>query len=110
MRRFFPVEELARDERFNRITMRDRMADPRTAMIGRKDGSRPSSNRLVPSRPDASDAARALMHGIFVGEIQALEGAGRTCFDFTDGRGPVRASSSTWPASAGTRPATSRSA
>jgi len=22
------------------------------------------------------------MHGIFVGEIQALEGAGRTCFDF----------------------------
>ena len=88
MRRFFPVEELARDERFNRITMRDRMADPRTAMIGRKDGSRPSSNRIVPSRPDASDAARALMHGIFVGEIQALEGAGRTCFDFTTDEAP----------------------
>ena len=34
MRRFFPVEELARDERFNTITMRERMADPRTAMIG----------------------------------------------------------------------------
>ena len=70
MRRFFPVEELARDERFNKITMRDRMADPRTAMIGPRDGSRPSSNRLVLVAPGASDAARALMHGIFVGEIQ----------------------------------------
>jgi hypothetical protein len=28
MRRFFPVEELARDDRFNKTTMRDRMADP----------------------------------------------------------------------------------
>jgi uncharacterized ferritin-like protein (DUF455 family) len=27
------------------------------------------------------------MHGIFVGEIQALEGAGRTCFDFEVGAG-----------------------
>jgi uncharacterized ferritin-like protein (DUF455 family) len=59
------------------------MADPRSAMIDRPDRPRPASNRLVPSRPDASDAARALMHGIFVGEIQALEGAGRTCWDFT---------------------------
>ena len=87
MRRFFPVEELARDERFNKITMRDRMADPRTAMIGPPDGSRPSSNRLVPSRP-ARRMRRALMHGIFVGEIQALEGAGRTCFDFTTEEAP----------------------
>ena len=27
------------------------------------------------------------MHGIFVGEIQALEGAGRTCWDFDTGNG-----------------------
>jgi uncharacterized ferritin-like protein (DUF455 family) len=27
------------------------------------------------------------MHGIFVGEIQALEGAGRTCFDYDTGNG-----------------------
>jgi uncharacterized ferritin-like protein (DUF455 family) len=27
------------------------------------------------------------MHGIFVGEIQALEGAGRTCYDFDTGAG-----------------------
>ena len=29
-----------------------------------------------------------MMHGIFVGEIQALEGAGRTCWDFEVGTGP----------------------
>ena len=28
------------------------------------------------------------MHGIFVGEIQALEGAGRTCWDFTNDEAP----------------------
>ena len=88
MRRFFPVEELARDDRFSKITMRDRMADPRNALIGGSDRPRPASNRLAPSRPDASDAARALMHGIFVGEIQALEGAGRTCWDFTMDEAP----------------------
>ncbi|MSO60415.1 MAG: DUF455 family protein [Ilumatobacteraceae bacterium] len=84
MRKFFPVEDLARDERFNQITMNDRMADQRTVITT---DSRPSraANRIVPSRGDASDAARGLMHGIFVGEIQALEGAGRTCWDFTTG-------------------------
>ena len=30
------------------------------------------------------------MHGIFVGEIQALEGAGRTCFDFDDDDAPFQ--------------------
>jgi uncharacterized ferritin-like protein (DUF455 family) len=63
--------------------MRERMADPRSTLGEKKPTTaRTSSNRLVPSRPDASTAARALMHGIFVGEIQALEGAGRTCHDF----------------------------
>jgi uncharacterized ferritin-like protein (DUF455 family) len=84
MRKYFPVDELARDQRFNQVTMRDRMADPRSVLSDRPEsaGARRGSNRLVPSRPDASGAARALMHGIFVGEIQALEGAGRTCHDF----------------------------
>ncbi len=81
MRKFLPVEELARDERFHQVTMAERMGDPRSA-LGQGTGERQRSNRLVPSRPDASQAARALMHGIFVGEIQALEGAGRTCHDF----------------------------
>ena len=35
----------------------------------------------LPTRP------AVMMHGIFVGEIQALEGAGRTCFDFDVGTG-----------------------
>jgi uncharacterized ferritin-like protein (DUF455 family) len=88
MRKFFPVEDLARDERFAQVTMRDRMADPRSAIGERPDASKKSraaSNRLTPDRPDASTAARSLMHGIFVGEIQALEGAGRTCHDFETG-------------------------
>ncbi len=85
MRKAFPVEELARDPRFIRVPMTERLADPRPRPT-HTDGKR-NNNRLVPSRPDAPDAARALMHGIFVGEIQALEGAGRTCWDFTTGEG-----------------------
>jgi hypothetical protein len=42
MRKFFPVEELARDERFHQVTMKDRMADPRSA---------------IPARPPASGHA-----------------------------------------------------
>ncbi|HQY14594.1 MAG: DUF455 family protein [Ilumatobacteraceae bacterium] len=87
MRKFFPVEELARDERFTQITMRQSEADPRTVLLAEPTGKRPKTNRLTPDRPDASEAARSLMHGIFVGEIQALEGAGRTCFDFETGSG-----------------------
>ena len=85
MRKFFPVEELARDQRFHQITMRDRMGDSRSVVRGKTETKKPNNNRLQPGRPDASDAARALMHGIFVGEIQALEGAGRTCHDFETG-------------------------
>lgn len=82
MRKTLPVEELARDERFVQVDIQDRIEDPRVARPGREDG-----NRLTPSRVDAPDAARSLMHGIFVGEIQALEGAGRTCWDFDVGAG-----------------------
>jgi len=85
VRRRFPVEELARDERFQTVTMRDRMADARQSRSFARAGR---SNRLTPDRRDAPDAARSLMHGIFVGEIQALEGAGRTCFDFPTHGGP----------------------
>jgi uncharacterized ferritin-like protein (DUF455 family) len=46
-----------------------------------------NTNGLAPTVVNASDNARGLMHGIFVGEIQALEGAGRTCFDFETGEG-----------------------
>ena len=81
MRKFFPVEALARDERFSSVNMKERMSDPRTVRTGAENGKK-QKFRLTPERNDASDGARGLMHGIFVGEIQALEGAGRTCYDF----------------------------
>ena len=110
MKRHMPVTELARDERFARMRIEDLVFDPRNA-VQMADDKRGTGFRA--DNYEAPDAARALMHGIFVGEIQALEGAGRTCWDFD--RSAPRAtpcpssSSSTWPASAGTRPATSRS-
>ncbi len=85
MRKFFPVQDLARDERFNQATNEERMADPRGTNNASAIRKARSTNRLTPQRPDATDAARSLMHGIMVGEIQALEGAGRTCFDFVTG-------------------------
>ena len=89
MRQFFPVEDLARDERFVQTDMATRLADTRSALPVRTSAakSRGASNRLTPERHDASDAARSLMHGIMVGEIQALEGAGRTAHDFPVGDG-----------------------
>ena len=81
MKRMLPVAELARDDRFSRIDIEVTLFDPRnlspTAQI----------NTLEPTYANATDNARGLMHGIFVGEIQALEGAGRTCFDFETGPG-----------------------
>lgn len=67
---------LARDTRFTRQTSEDRFTDPRDVMeVGHVD----------PAAQDVGDRARRRMHGIFVGEIQALEGAGRTAFDFEAG-------------------------
>jgi len=82
MKKSLPVDELARDERFIQVDIQTRIQDPRVAQPNREEGA-----RLTPKRADAPDAARALMHGIFVGEIQALEGAGRTCWDFEVGSG-----------------------
>jgi uncharacterized ferritin-like protein (DUF455 family) len=84
MQRHITVEKLARDERFERMRIEDLVFDPRNAMAlednARRGGFRADNEESV-------DGARSLMHGIFVGEIQALEGAGRTCFDFDTGAG-----------------------
>ena len=69
MKRFLPVEELARDERFVRTSIVAGLNDPRN---GRASERAVSSARLEPGRAAAPDRARSLMHGIFVGEIQAL--------------------------------------
>ena len=85
MRKQLPPEMLARDSRFVRTSIMDQVMDPRNQMIGQRDLG---SARLQPERPAAGDRARNLMHGIFTGEIQALEGAGRTTYDFDDEQAP----------------------
>jgi uncharacterized ferritin-like protein (DUF455 family) len=85
MRKQLPPEMLARDSRFVRTSIMDQVMDPRNQLIGQRDLG---SARLQPERPAAGDRARNLMHGIFTGEIQALEGAGRTCYDFDDEQAP----------------------
>src|SRR3954463_13878414 len=93
MKKFIAPDELARDARFARVNMAERFGDKRVAkrgddrVGGGEGGGRGGQMRLSPDLPGASDQARSLMHGIFVGEIQALEGAGRTCFDFEVGSG-----------------------
>jgi len=86
MKRMLPVDELARDERFVRVRIEERMRDPRAPAQAGAPGER--DRRLTPDKPDAVERARVLMHGIFTGELQALEGAGRTTFDFDTGAGP----------------------
>ena len=81
MRKLMPSGELARDDRFVRITIEDVIFDPRNAYVA----TRRRENGFDPRVAEAPDSARGLMHGIFVGEIQALEGAGRTCWDFETG-------------------------
>jgi len=76
MRKQIPPEALARDARFNRVTLEDRFKDARMV------AARGEEQNLVLDAQDVADRARRRMHGIFVGEIQALEGAGRTAFDF----------------------------
>ena len=80
MKRMLSVDDLARDERFERIQIEDVVFDARRSRSDRR-------NILDHRDTESPDAARALMHGIFVGEIQALEGAGRTCYDFDTGAG-----------------------
>jgi uncharacterized ferritin-like protein (DUF455 family) len=74
VRKNIPPSSLARDARFHRLPTEERFADQRdTRTVGHVD----------PKADDVADRARRRMHGIFVGEIQALEGAGRTAFDFS---------------------------
>jgi len=75
MRTNMPPSALARDERFHRISTAERFADERPNDVG-------EDRRMDPASAESADRARRQMHGIFVGEIQALEGAGRTTFDY----------------------------
>ena len=81
MKKMLTVDDLARDERFQRIRIEETVFDPRRTFAD------PKRNGFSQNEYEAPDAARQLMHAIFVGEIQALEGAGRTCYDFEVGDG-----------------------
>ena len=88
MRKNLPVEDLARDRRFRAVRVEDQRADPRNQVVRVTRGRSRAGGRLSPERPDADDVARRFMHTIFMGEIQALEGAGRTVWDFDDEEAP----------------------
>jgi len=81
MRTQLPPNSLARDERFHRITTAERFADERPNGVG-------EDRRIDPGSNEVADRARRQMHGIFVGEVQALEGAGRTAFDYSTAETP----------------------
>jgi uncharacterized ferritin-like protein (DUF455 family) len=74
-----------------RTTLDDQFGDPRVLAAAREaeDGTAPSrrgrATQFDPEAANTPERARALMHNIFVGEIQAIEGAGRTCYDFDIG-------------------------
>jgi uncharacterized ferritin-like protein (DUF455 family) len=87
MKKFLAESELARDERFVRTKIEDRIFDPRGPRIAQRNTG---PARMGVDRPAAAERSRSLMHGIFVGEIQALEGAGRTCYDFDDDTAPFQ--------------------
>ncbi len=72
MQRMIPVERLAREDRF--ILMRAR----KVREIREEQGL---DDRVLPFD---EEALRARLHGIFCGEVQAMEAAGRTLFDFPD--------------------------
>ncbi|MHB1447207.1 MAG: DUF455 family protein [Acidimicrobiales bacterium] len=104
MKKFMTSAELARDGRFTRTEipvdflmaeevtleqieetfkalqtnpeMKKAMED-RTAAGG-------FARRVRPTDDHAPLQMRSSMHGIFMGEMQALEGAGRSCWDYTD--------------------------
>jgi uncharacterized ferritin-like protein (DUF455 family) len=82
VRKPWPVEDLARDDRFARIPISEFVTDPRNAT--QIEGNYQLPGRLRPDEETSPDRARQLMHGVFMGELQALEGAGRTCYDFDD--------------------------
>ena len=84
MKRMLSTNDLARDDRFVRTLIEETIFDPRTMT----DAERKRGGGFRPDVIEAPEAARRLMHAIFTGEIQALEGAGRTCFDFNVGSAP----------------------
>ncbi|HUQ40140.1 MAG TPA: DUF455 family protein [Acidimicrobiales bacterium] len=89
VKKILPAEELARDDRFFTVGLGEQLNDPRARNdVQAPRGGYERARRMTPSDRSAPERSRSLMHGIFVGEIQALEGAGRTCWDFDEDQAP----------------------
>lgn len=107
MKRFMKTDDLARDDRFTRTpvpldflmaeevtveqveeTMATIMAnDDMRKMMEEQTGAGGAPNLFRRVRPEEDEAPlfiKTQMHGIFMGEMQALEAAGRSAWDFTD--------------------------
>jgi uncharacterized ferritin-like protein (DUF455 family) len=103
MKKFMTSAELQRDTRFTRtdipidfLTAEEVTVDDLEAffkMMRPKDKDREIDaermrarlgQRLRPEDDRAPLATQSQMHGIFMGELQALEGAGRSCWDYVD--------------------------
>ena len=114
MKRFITHEELARDSRFKRAPARGRLlaslSDDVNEVVRLMEQVAPKLRERVegteleqvfddlgpgfsfltqfgvmrPGEPNLDTQLKVRLHGIFVGEMQALEGAGRTLWDFPD--------------------------
>ena len=106
MKKFMKTDDLARDDRFTRtavpldflmaeeVTL-EQVEETMTALLANdemreaieKSAEAGGTNLFKRSRPEDDDAPlrmKSSMHGIFMGEMQALEAAGRSAWDFTD--------------------------
>ena len=101
MKKFMTSAELQRDTRFTRtdipidfltaeeVTVDDletffKMMRPKDRDIDPEEMRARLGQRLRPTDDRAPLATQSQMHGIFMGELQALEGAGRSCWDYVD--------------------------
>ncbi len=104
MKKFMTADELARDDRFTRseVPLDFLMAEEVTVeqieetmktllgneemreMIEKQGAGTAIGKRLRPTEDDAPLFIKSNMHGIFMGEMQALEAAGRSAWDFTN--------------------------
>jgi uncharacterized ferritin-like protein (DUF455 family) len=104
MKKFMTTDELARDDRFQRTpvpldflmaeevtveqieeTMKTLLGNEEMKEMMEQQGAGAFLGRRVrPTDDEAPIFIKSNMHGIFMGEMQALEAAGRSAWDFTD--------------------------
>lgn len=77
MESFIDQSRLARDDRFTRVPLTDLTDETRK-------GGLLGIGRIAPNSEDGPSRIQWLIHSVFVGELQAMEAAGRTAWDFRD--------------------------